>query len=121
MSSDKNIQHNITGFEENKVPWDSINNLKAQDLSRDEIYNIWYDKMATAAWDKGLHNSNTPDVSPYEKWAIYISSPTYHKLIGNLTSGLPEALSYYDTLSFISKKHSMSMAVLNNINHTALK
>lgn len=77
--------------------------------------------MATAAWDKGLHNSNTPDVSPYEKWAIYISSPTYHKLIGNLTSGLPEALSYYDTLSFISKKHSMSMAVLNNINHTALK
>jgi len=49
-----------------------------------------------------------PDVSPYEKWAIYSCHSTYHNIIGNLSTSIPTALSYHSTSQYIVEKHKIS-------------
>ncbi len=33
-----------------KKPWSTVSDLQSQQLSRDEIYTIWWDKLAREAW-----------------------------------------------------------------------
>jgi hypothetical protein len=33
-----------------KKPWSTIADLEKQNLSRDEIYNVWVDKIANEEW-----------------------------------------------------------------------
>jgi hypothetical protein len=60
-------------------------------------------------------------VAPAEKWALYFCHPHFHKLTGNLSSSLTDALGYNDTLLYIKQKHSLSTAALSHLNSTALK
>jgi hypothetical protein len=116
-----NTRYNWVRGHADKEAWVDITDLESRQLSRDEIYNVWCDKVASETRDLGTHNRSDPDVSPYERWALFSSYPTYHKMVGNLTSSIPEALSFASTLVYISKKHSISKAIHNNTNFLALK
>jgi hypothetical protein len=85
-----------------------LKDLQNQKLSRDEIYNIWCDRMANMEWEHGMPQCDDPDVSPYEKWAIYSCHSTYHNIIGNLSTSIPTALSYHSTSQYIVEKHKIS-------------
>lgn len=61
-----------------KQPWESLHDLKSQQLSREETYNVWCDKAATKAWLQGDHSSSDPEVSVTEKWVFYSMYPSYH-------------------------------------------
>jgi len=47
-----------------KFPRETPTDLILQKLSQDEIYNIWCDRLAQQAWDKGGSSIPDPDVSP---------------------------------------------------------
>jgi len=77
-----------------KGPWKSIQDLEEQKLSHEEIFNVWCDGAAENEWAFGSASCFDPAVSPAEKWAIFTQVPYHYKLIGDLSSGIPEALGY---------------------------
>ncbi len=104
----------------NKPPWPHISDLVSQDLSRDEIYNIWCNKMAQTEWEFGTASSSDPDVSPQELWAVYSTFPQLHKVIGDLGRELHSLIGFAPTMSYISTRHGLSDAKLSHINLFAL-
>jgi len=104
-----------------KMPWESIEDLKNHQISRDEIYNIWVDKMANMEWSTGSPSSRSPEVTPAEKWAVYAVYPEYHKLVGNLSTCLSDVLGYQHTAAYILQKHGLSTAKLQHVNTSALE
>jgi hypothetical protein len=104
-----------------KQPWQSIEDLKLQKLSRDEIYNIWCNRVANEAWHNTACSLFDPDVAPLEKWAIFSVYPTYHKITGQLDHGVYSTLGYEDLLNYISKKHLLTPSKLDKTNVIALQ
>jgi hypothetical protein len=62
-----------------KQPWESITDLESQQLSCDEIYNVWCDKAANTAWLQGDPSSSDPEVSLTEHNGQY--TPCFHHII----------------------------------------
>jgi hypothetical protein len=83
----------VKGHREKK-PWKTIEDLKDQTLSRDEIYNIRCDRMANMAWHSNNYSVFDPGVSPADCWAIFLSRPIHHKITGKLDLGLYSTLAY---------------------------
>jgi len=104
-----------------KVPWDSIEDLQYQQLSWDEIYNIWVDKMANVEWSTGCPSSTSPGVTPAKKWAVYAIYPEYHKIAGNLSTCLSDVLGYEQTARYIFQNHNFSAAKLKHVNTSSLE
>ena len=100
--------------------WENISDLKEQGLSHEEIYNVWCDRLANQAQSNGDPTMPDPSVSPAEKWALYTNHPTDHKIIGNLSSVVPESLAYPDTLTFICNKHNLTAHSIHLVNTLAL-
>jgi hypothetical protein len=47
-----------------KEPWETLQQLKTQKLSTEEMFNVWCDRMASNEWKNGTHSVFDPDVSP---------------------------------------------------------
>jgi hypothetical protein len=104
-----------------KEPWESIVDLRHQRFSRDEIYNIWVDRMANQEWLNRSLSDVSPEVTPAEKWAVYALHPEYHKLVGNLSTCLTNVLGCETTADYILQKHGLSQAQLKHMNTAALE
>ena len=122
----RQIQHNVQinmewvkGHSEKK-DWKMIQDLEDQQLTRDRIYNVWCDRRAETQWKTGSPSFHDPEVTSAERWAIYATSPHYHKLIGKLDEGFYSAIRYSDMASFIQRKHNLSEAKLLRIHLLAL-
>jgi len=103
-----------------KQPWETVQDLKSQRLSRDETYNVWCDRMAQLEWSNGAVSNFEPEVLPSEKWALFSSFPTSHKITGSLDTGFAYAMGYKDLLSYIEEKHSLSSEKIDKVNLFAL-
>jgi hypothetical protein len=97
-------------------PWTSIKVLQEQQLSRDQIYNVWCDRMAEKAQENTLPAFLDSDVTIAEKWAVYARFPHLHKLSGNLDMGYYSTIGYSDLANYLQSKHQLSEAKLQNIN-----
>jgi hypothetical protein len=93
--------------------WCTIADLQSQQLSRDQIYNIWCDKMAKQSWTIGSPTVSDPAVTPEEQWAVYASFPSFHKLTGNLSG----ALHTYAIQQYLSKLHIFKRVTLIKLIH----
>lgn len=102
-------------------PWDTVYDLQQQKLSNDEIYNVWCDRAADIAWEQGLTSHFDPAVSPAEKWALFSIHPCYHKVTGNLNTGLYDALGFDALTEYISKRHALSSSAVDKVNLLALQ
>ena len=102
-----------------KKPWKSIEDLKNQGLSRDQIYNVWYDYIAGLTWSKNT-STDDPEVTQLERWALYASYPTPHKIIGNLTRDIYSTVGYQDLLSYLTSKYNIHIPVFHKVNHNSL-
>jgi hypothetical protein len=87
----------------NSGPWDTAYDLHQQKLSNNEIYNVWCDRAAGIAWEQGLTSHFDPAVSPAEKWALFSIHPCYHKVTGNLNTGLYDALGFDALVEYLFK------------------
>jgi hypothetical protein len=103
-----------------KRPWKTLNDLKNQQLSRDEIYNIWCDSLAQRQWSNGDHSSFDPDVLPSERWAVNASFPTTHKFTGSLDQGFNHAIGIRDMCAFVTGKHRITQDTLEKVHLAAL-
>jgi hypothetical protein len=55
-----------------------------------------------------------------EKWAVYSSYPSPHKITGSLTDGVYSCLGYFPLLSYVCKKQNLSLHHMDLINLEAL-
>jgi hypothetical protein len=104
--------HWVASHQDEGIQWTTSEELKMMKLSHESKLNIWCDKMAGEA--RQLDQSY-PDaeVLPSEKWALYSCVPTFHKLTCHLDDAIATNLYYSDMLHFITKKHGMTEAKLN--------
>ncbi len=79
------------------------------------------DCIATQTRIQGGPSFSDPDVTPAEKWAVYSSHPVFHKIIGNLSISVNDALGYHEILTFASGKHDFHPYDIDRINTNALK
>jgi hypothetical protein len=77
-----------------KKPWETFSELKRLNLSRDETYNVWCDRMAQKTWETGASSYFDPVVLPTEKWALFSRHPTFHKLTGCFDTGIYSSFRY---------------------------
>jgi hypothetical protein len=101
--------------------WSTISDLQSQQLSRDQIYNIWCDKTASHSWNIGSPAIYDPDVTIEEQWAVYALFPCYHKLTGNLSGALTDTLAYNSSTQYLHSKHKLMTAKVEHINTVALQ
>ncbi len=104
-----------------KKPWETFSELKRLNLSRDETYNVWCDRMAQKTWETGASSYFDPVVLPTEKWALFSIHPCYHKVTGNLNTGLYDALGFDALTEYISKRHALSSSAVDKVNLLALQ
>jgi len=76
--------------------------------------------MAQLEWSNGALSDFEPEVLPSEKWALYSSFPTSHKITESLDTGFAYAMGYKALISFIEEKHSLSAKKLDKVNLFAL-
>ncbi len=88
-------------------------------MSRDQIYNVWCDYIASLTWNKNI-STDDPEATPLECWALYASYPTPHKIIGNLTRDIYSTVGYQDLLSYLTLKYKIPIPVLHKMNHNSL-
>jgi hypothetical protein len=50
-----------------KAPWKSTTDLENQNLSKEQIYNIWCNRMAEQEWENGHSSVPDPGISPDER------------------------------------------------------
>jgi len=75
-------------------PWETINDLVLQRLSRDEIFNVWCDRLSEQAWKQGpwgflTQNMNKPVIillpnTLYQRPSLIGSIPVRFDVILNL-------------------------------------
>jgi hypothetical protein len=94
----------------------SIEDLQSQQLSRDEIYNIWCDRMAGEAMTSFFPTIDDPDVYITEKWAIYSQYPTKHKIVGDLKRDLYSSLGFCQLQQYVTQKYQLTPAELLQTN-----
>lgn len=102
-------------------PWPSVQDLVSQHLKREEVYNIWCDQMAHQEWSSRPASYHDPEVSPEERRAIFMDHPSHHKITGNLSTCLIEALGFQATMEYISKRRNLSLSDIDHINFHALQ
>jgi hypothetical protein len=61
--------------------WCSVHELISQDLSSEQIYNVWCNYMVNVEWESDSPAFADPKVTPYEKWALFSIHPETHKII----------------------------------------
>jgi len=49
-----------------KTPWETVDDLLLQRLSRDKVLNVWRDRAAEQVWGKGMPGFPDPDTNPIE-------------------------------------------------------
>jgi hypothetical protein len=103
-----------------KKGWQSIKDLEDQKLTRDQIYNVWCDRMAEIQWQFADTSFLDPEVSPSERWGIYATQPYWHKLTGNLDTGFYSMIGYHSPAKYISDKHNICDAKLQKVHMIAL-
>jgi len=101
--------------------WHSIHELISQDLSSEQVYNIWCNHMANVEWETGSPAFADPDVSPYKKWAIFSTHPETHKVIGDFNTSIQAYLSFQSTAQYVLDKHNLTLATLAHTNLFALQ
>ena len=101
----------IKGHSENGK-WNSLEELISQDLSSQQVYNVWCDHMANAEWETGSPPFPDPEVSPYEKWAIFSIHPESHKIIGKFNTNIHSCISFQSSVQYNSQKHQLNHAKL---------
>jgi hypothetical protein len=119
MTSPNNILLEWVRGHADKKPWSSIEDLKSQQLSRDEIYNVLCNRMAGDAWKSCFPIVEDPDVYATEKWAIYSQYPNKHKLVGDLKQDLYYSLGSLHLQQFVTQKYQLTPAKLT-LTHTNL-
>lgn len=99
-----------------KEPWESICDLDDQGLSRDQIFNVWCDRMAEKTWRNGPPSFYNPEVSISEKWTVYAKYPHFHKLSGKLDTGFYSIIGYSNLAKYMQQKHQLTEAKLQWVN-----
>jgi hypothetical protein len=98
-----------------------LEELISQDLSSQQVYNVWCDHMANVEWETGSPPFPDPEVSPYEKWAIFSIHPDSHKIIGEFNTNIHSCISFQSSVQYNSQKHQLNHAKLQHVNLFALQ
>jgi hypothetical protein len=93
----------VKGHQESSA-WETIADLKKQQLTPDAIYNCWCNKMVKEALQSGVIALFDPLVTPAEKWAVYARYPTYHKITGHLNKGFYSSIGYSALMEYMAQK-----------------
>jgi hypothetical protein len=104
-----------------KSPWKCISDLKDQNLSRGEIYNLWCDHLAATTMDDGSCPIEDPGVTPAERWVVYSKFRSAHKITGPMSEGIYSTLDYKALASFIEFIHGLHPFTIEGINLYALQ
>jgi hypothetical protein len=98
--------------------WNTIDDLKTLNIPNNAILNIWCDKEATEA--RKNHLTQCADVYPQERWALFTSDPTPHKITGKLDNCILRQL-YHDSLArYIHRKHLICPSTLDQLDTNSL-
>jgi len=103
------------------APWKNIQDLILQQLSRDKIFNIWCDRMADNEWTTGSAPCINQKTTPAERWAVFSKIPQEHKLIGDLSTDIPQSLSIQNILEYLKYRHNLDDARIEKINFEVLQ
>jgi len=120
LTKQNSITHEWVRGHSDKGKWNSIQDLRDQGLNRDEIYNVWCDKLAKQFWSSSDAADHKPEATPVKKWAIYSSFSTPHKTTGSLSEGVYSCLGYLPLLSYVCQKQDLSIHHMELINLEAL-
>jgi len=104
-----------------KSPWETVDDLILQRLSRDEIFNVWVDRMVEHAWQHKSPDIPDPPPNPIERWAIYSRYPFSHKVTNHFQSEIYTTLSYESTAKYLESRLSLTPSKLIHITSTALR
>jgi len=97
-----------------KEEWTTIEDLIQQELTRDEIFNVWCNQQARIESSSNSFPIENQEVKPSENWAVYSNHPSSHKIIGDLGKEISLCLGFEALLSFLSSKHNLSEAKLTD-------
>jgi hypothetical protein len=103
-----------------KTPWESVDDLILQRLSRDEIFNVWCNKLAEHAWQYDSLAVPDPSTNPIEWWAIFSRYPYLHKITNHFQSEIYATLSYESTSLYLESRHSLTPSKMAHDNTNAL-
>jgi hypothetical protein len=103
-----------------KSSWETVDDLILQHLSRDEIFNVWVDRIAEHAWQHKSPDIPDPPPNPIERWAIYSRYPFSHKVTNHFQSEIYTTLSYESTAKYLESRLSLTPSKLIHINSIAL-
>jgi len=103
-----------------KSSWETVDDLILQRLSRDEIFNVWVDRMAEHAWQQNSTDIPDPPPNSIERWAIYSRYPFSHKVTNHFQSEIYTTLSYESTAKYLESRLSLTPSKLIHINSIAL-
>jgi len=101
--------------------WQTFHDLKSLNLSCEETYNVWCDRIAQKTWELGQASISDPSVLPSKRWAVYSRHPTYHKLTGKFDNGIYSTSGYTDLQEYLHQKHNPPPALLDKVNVHALQ
>jgi len=91
-----------------------VQDLQSQKLSRDEIYNIWHNRMAGKAWKSNFLPLEDPMVYVEEQWAAYSQYLYYHKIVGDVSHELFSTLGFLDLQQKITQKFALTRKTLKS-------
>jgi hypothetical protein len=104
-----------------KKEWETFNDLRSLNLTRDETYNVWCDRMAQQ--ERIFNNSTShynPEVLGPEKWAASSIYPVYHKITGCFNTEFLSSIRYEKLAEYLQEKHSICSSKLDKVNTQAL-
>jgi len=103
-----------------KKPWKCLKDLLDQNLTRDEVYNVWCNHTANNAWMNSTPVDD-PAVTPAEQWALYSCHPTYHKITGDVTTAIYSAMGFENLQNYVSTKHGIPNGALHDCDLHSLR
>jgi len=115
-SSYANLPYDWIRGHSDKEPWNKIQDLVLQQLSRDKIYHVWCNRMADNKWLMGYAPCINQRTTPAERWAFFSKNPQEHKLIGDLSTAIPESLGMQNTFKYIKQRHKLDDTRIEKIN-----
>ncbi len=84
----------IKGHQDDKMEWESFEELKELPLSKTATMNVWCDKLADSAYQTYFS---------HKKWAIFTTSPTTQIITGNLDYNILQILKGQNIENYIHK------------------
>lgn len=121
VSQRMNFTHEwVRGHQDNDMEWNTIEELNELNLSAVATLNIYCDRKASEA--RQYHTSDQDaEVLPAEKWALYSTQPTRHKITGKLSEGILRTLNRENIEDYIAKKHNLTADKLHHVDDTGLQ